>query len=137
MSRPGTRHAVCCLRNICRAIPNGSHVWKWSESSERYGRPNLTSDTPVCLRADLPLRRGQVHPVYGPGVNRTHEFFEERQLSIIKWSQAMLSKTRIALSFAIICGAGSCASAAVTQEASNHASQYSNPADTPNGPFFY
>jgi hypothetical protein len=83
------------------------------------------------------MRRGQVHPVYALGVNRTHEFFDERQFSIIKWSRAMLSKTRIALSFAIVWGAGSCASAAVMQEASNHASQYSNPADAPNGPFLY
>jgi hypothetical protein len=50
----------------------------------------------------------------------------------------MVSKTRsIVLSVAIVCGAASCASAAEMQEASNHASQYGNPADTPNGPFFY
>jgi hypothetical protein len=49
----------------------------------------------------------------------------------------MISNARIVLSVAIVLGAASCASAAVIREASNHASQYGNPADTPNGPFFY
>lgn len=49
----------------------------------------------------------------------------------------MLNKIRIALAFAVVFGAAWRASAAPIQEASNHASQYGNPADTPNGPFFY
>jgi hypothetical protein len=49
----------------------------------------------------------------------------------------MLNKTGIAFSIAIVLCAASCASAAAIREASNHASQYGNPADTPNGPFFH
>jgi hypothetical protein len=49
----------------------------------------------------------------------------------------MLNAIGIALAAAIVLGASSWASAAVIQEASNHSSQYGNPADTPNGPFFY
>jgi hypothetical protein len=43
----------------------------------------------------------------------------------------MFNKTRIALSVAIVLGTASSAFA------NNHASQYSSPDSTPNGPFFY
>jgi hypothetical protein len=49
----------------------------------------------------------------------------------------MLFKARVALPIAIVLGAASSTSAAVILEASNHSSQYGNPADTPNGPFFH
>jgi hypothetical protein len=49
----------------------------------------------------------------------------------------MLNTARIAISIAIVFGAAPVGLAGAMQEASNHASQYGNPADTPNGPFFY
>jgi hypothetical protein len=49
----------------------------------------------------------------------------------------MLNAIRVALAVAIVLGATAWTSAAVIQEASNHSSQYGNPADAPNGPFFY
>jgi hypothetical protein len=49
----------------------------------------------------------------------------------------MLNTARIAISIAIVFGAAPVGLAGAMQEASNHASQYGNPADTPNGPFSY
>jgi len=49
----------------------------------------------------------------------------------------MLNMAGIAIFIAIVFGAAPTAHAAAVREASNHASQYGNPADTPNGPFFY
>jgi hypothetical protein len=47
----------------------------------------------------------------------------------------MFNKTRIPLSVVIALGNVSCAFAAPVQVVTNHASQYSSPDSTPNGPF--
>jgi hypothetical protein len=49
----------------------------------------------------------------------------------------MFNSTRIAFSVAIVLGTASSAFAALVREANNHASQYTSPDSTPNGPFFY
>jgi hypothetical protein len=47
----------------------------------------------------------------------------------------MFNKTRIALLVVIVLENASCVFAAPAQVATNHASQYSSPDSTPNGPF--
>jgi hypothetical protein len=51
--------------------------------------------------------------------------------------KSMFNKAGIALSAAIVMGSAPCASAALMQVATNHASQYGSPDSTPNGPFLH